>query len=66
MISDLTMILISIRNKYVLDFEGNAVESQESYERQKARQRQMRHDKGLKPLGRPIKNKDETLLDKLD
>ena len=24
---------------------------QESYERQKARQRQMRHDRGLKPLG---------------
>ena len=26
---------------------------QESYERQTARQRQMRHDSGLKPLGRP-------------
>jgi hypothetical protein len=25
----------------------------EAYERQKARQRQMRHERGLKPLGRP-------------
>ena len=79
------MMLISIRNKCVLDFEGNAVDSQESYERQKARQRQMRHDRGLKPLGRPqglrdmplqdatascggrpIKNSNETMLEKLD
>ena len=56
---------------------------QESYERQKARQRQMRHDRGLKPLGRPqgrqplqdatascggrpIKNSNENMLEKLD
>jgi hypothetical protein len=43
-----------------------ARKKQESYERQKARQRQMRHDRGLKPLGRPIKNSNETMLEKLD
>ena len=60
-----------------------ARKKQESYERQKARQRLMRHDRGLKPLGRPqglrgmplqdatascggrpIKNSNETMLEK--
>ena len=40
-----------------------ARKKQESYERQKARQRQMRHDRGLKPLGRPQGLRDMPLQD---